>query len=250
MSIRSLAEHLARVPDWRQAQGKRHPLGAILNLVSVAVLSGMRGLSAIAQFGRLLSASQVRDLGFTRAKTPSKSTLSVVLRGLDLPRLEGELRPWSQSYAGDNEPVALDGKTLRGSADGALAAVHLLTCFAVSSGVPLAQVPVNTKTNEHKAALEWLRELPLAGRVLTADAMFTHRDFCEETRKAGGDYLLPVKENQATLQRDIQAAFTPEAGLSPPTTRVAGTGRAAGQFGDERARPRRQADDPDDDSAQ
>ncbi len=53
MSTLSLAEHLARVPDGRQEQGKRHPLAALLNLVAAGVLCGMRGLSGIAQFGRL-----------------------------------------------------------------------------------------------------------------------------------------------------------------------------------------------------
>ena len=35
--------------------------------------------------------------------------------------------------------------------------------------------------------------------------------------EGGGDYVLPVKENQPTLVKDIAAAFAePEAGLSPP----------------------------------
>jgi hypothetical protein len=35
--------------------------------------------------------------------------------------------------------------------------------------------------------------------------------------EGGGDYVLPVKENQPTLAKDIAAAFAePEAGLSPP----------------------------------
>ncbi len=50
MSRLSLAEHLARVPDWRQQQGKRHPLAALLNLVAAGVLCGMRGLSARVRF--------------------------------------------------------------------------------------------------------------------------------------------------------------------------------------------------------
>ena len=38
----------------------------------------------------------------------------------------------------------------------------------------------------------------------------------------GGDDVLPVKENQPTLAKDIAAAFAePEAGLSPPPDRAA-----------------------------
>ncbi|MGI8446561.1 MAG: ISAs1-like element ISAzs22 family transposase, partial [Streptosporangiaceae bacterium] len=55
------------------------------------------------------------------------------------------------------------------------------------------------------------------GKVVTGDAMFTHRDVCAEVIDGGGDYVLPAKENQPTLCKDIAAAFAePEAGLSPP----------------------------------
>jgi DDE family transposase len=229
MASLSLAERLARLPDPRLDQGRRHSLAAILHLVATAVLCGMRSLQAIAQFGRELPAAASRELGFTHPTTPCKSTLSVVLRQVDATRLEEELSAWAQEQAPDDEQLALDGKTLRGSADGAVPAVHLLAVYAVASGVTLAQAPVGDKTNEHKAALELLRQVPLAGKIVTADAMFTHRDFCTVVLDGGGDYVLPAKDNQPTLLRDIQAAFTPEPGLSPPTASVGRGGPAASQ---------------------
>ncbi len=250
MASLSLAEHLARVPDPRQASGKRHSLAAVLNLVTVAILCGMRSLQAIAQFGRALSPGAIKELGFTRSQTPCKSTLSVVLRQVDAARLEEELRGWMRTQAGGHTQVALDGKTLRGSDDGEVPAVHLLAVYAVASGVTLAQAPVENKTNEHKAALGLLRQVPLAGQVITADAMFTHRDFCTVVIDVGADYVLPAKDNQATLVRDIQAAFTPQPGLSPPTASVARGRPAASQRLHERARPSGKAVDPNDHVAQ
>ena len=62
--------------------------------------------------------------------------------------------------------------------------------------------------------------LPIKGKVITGDAMFTHRDFCAQVIE-GGDSFLPVKENQPTLLANIAAVFAePEAGLSPPPGRV------------------------------
>ena len=150
----SLADHLARVPDPRHQGGKRHSLAAVLNLVAVGVLCGMRSLAGIAQFGRSLSRAAAGELGFTHAKTPCKSTLSVVLRAVDGPSLENELRAWALPHDDGAGPVAVDGKSVRGSADGEAAAVHLLAVYAVHSGVTLAQAPVGDKTNEHKAALD------------------------------------------------------------------------------------------------
>ncbi len=212
-------------------------MAAVLNLVAVAVLSGLRSLQAIAQFGRSLSPALAQQLGFTHAKTPCKSTLSVVLRAVDADGLEQELRAWAPQHDDGQGPLAVDGKTLRGSAIGGAAAVHLLAVYAVNAGVTLAQTPVSDKTNEHKAALDLLRQVPLAGRVVTGDAMFTHRDFCTTVLEEGGHYVLPAKDNQPTLVRDIQAAFTPEPGLSPPTARVARRGPTAGQHHDQGTRP-------------
>ncbi len=250
MASLSLADHLARVPDPRQDSGKRHSLAALLNLVAVAVLSGMRSLQAIAQFGRALSPARAKELGFTHAKTPCKSTLSVVLRAVDAQRLEQELRAWAPQHDDGHSPLAVDGKTVRGSADGEAAAIHLLAVYAVNSGVTLAQTPVGDKTNEHKAALDLLRQVPLAGRVVTGDAMFTHRDFCDAVLEGGGDYVLPAKDNQPTLVRDIKAAFTQEPGLSPPTASVAARRPTAGQRHDQGARPPGKKDPADHDGAQ
>jgi hypothetical protein len=250
MASLSLADHLARVPDPRQDSGKRHSLAALLNLVAVAVLSGMRSLQAIAQFGRALSPARAKELGFTHAPTPCKSTLSVVLRAVDAAQLEQELRAWASQHDDGQGPLAVDGKTVRGSADTEAAAVHLLAVYAVQAGVTLAQTPVGDRTNEHKAALDLLRQVPLAGRVVTGDAMFTHRDFCDTVLAGGGEYVLPAKDNQPTLVRDIQVAFTPEAGLSPPTARVARRGPTAGQHHEQRARPPRKKDAADHDGPQ
>lgn len=216
----SLSDCFRSIPDPRNAGGKRHPLVAILNLVSAAVICGMKSLEAISEFGRNLPPSQIRELGFTHARPPCKATLSNVLRRIDLHAMEQQLRLWASQRVDKPSHIALDGKTARGSVDGNVAAVHLLSAYAVEAGVVLAQVPVDDKTNEHKVALGFLKELPLQGATVTADAMFTHRDFCQTVLNGGGDYLLPVQENQPNLRRDIEAAFAPQPGLSPPTAAV------------------------------
>ena len=213
----SLVDCFRGIPDPRAAGGKRHSLAAVLSLVATAVVCGMKSLEAISQFGRGLTPSQLRALGFTHARPPCKATLSNLLRRLDLTAVDQQMRLWASQHVGQPSQIALDGKTARGSADGTVPAVHLLSAYVVEAGVVLAQFPVGEKTNEHKAALGLLKELPLRGSTVTGDdAMFTHRDFCQEILSGGGDYLLPVEENQPTLRNDIKAAFAPQPGLSPP----------------------------------
>jgi predicted transposase YbfD/YdcC len=71
----------------------------------------------------------------------------------------------------------------------------------------LTEIPVDAKTNEHKAALELLRLVPLNGVLVTGDAMFTQREVVHEITARGGTYLLTVKDNQPALRQAILDAF-------------------------------------------
>ena len=53
------------------------------------------------------------------------------------------------------------------------------------------------------------------GRVLTGDALSCQRKLCAQVLAAGGDYLVPVKENQPTLLADLALLFDPPAALGP-----------------------------------
>jgi hypothetical protein len=220
----SLMELLEGLHDPRRAQGKRHPLPALLGLAVVAMLAGMSGYEAIVQYGKERGWDFLRHLGFTTRHGLCKATYSRTFRRIDVADFEARVGRWirGQLGPGDAPHIALDGKTARGSRDGKTPAVHLVAAYAPAAGAVLAQLRVDAKTNEHKAALELLGVLRLKGKVVTGDAMFTHRDVCSAVIEGQGDYVLPVKDNQPTLARDIQAAFAePEAGLSPPPGRPA-----------------------------
>src|SRR5205814_8359811 len=85
---------LARVPDPRDPRCRRHPLGAILALVCLAMLSGIQGYLPAAQWARKLSKRQRKRLGFRQGRTPAASTLFEVLQVLSWEALEAELRDW------------------------------------------------------------------------------------------------------------------------------------------------------------
>jgi hypothetical protein len=236
----SLVELLATIPDPCDPRGCIHPLAAVLSLTAVAVLAGMTSLEAIAQFGRDHGAGLAHALGFRRKKTPAKSTLSEILRATDPDAFEAALRAWVQGRAADDEAIALDGKTLKGSREGEVPGVHLLAAFVPASAAVLGQLPVGAKTNEHKAAaLRLLGVLPLAGKVVSGDAMFTHRDFAQAVRDGGGDYLLFVKDSQPELKAQIEAALHDDAAFSPLPAAAEGGRRAGGADGGQGAQAAR-----------
>jgi hypothetical protein len=205
-----LLDVLADIPDPRHRRGIRHPLSAILGLAVVAMLTGCKSYQAIAQFGRDKGFALAQVLGFRRGKTPTKSTYSILFRRLDAVAFEAAVARWIASRLSDQEMavIALDGKTLRGSRDGVLPGQHLVAAYAVAAAAVLAQVRVDAKTNEHKAALQLLGIVPVGGRIVTGDAIFCQRDLCQEIIEDGGDYVFTVKDNQPSLAIDIQAGLS------------------------------------------
>ena len=245
----SLLERLAELRDPRDRRGRQYPLTGLLGLCLVGVLAGHTSLAAIAQFGRLRRHRLGHALGFKNGRMPCANTLTLLLRGLDADHLDRVIAAWlADRHAAGWAHIALDGKTLRGSRDGEAPGVHLLAAYAPQAAAVVAQMTVAATTNEHKAALRLLGVLPaLAGAVVTADAMFTHRDVCEAVLKRGGHYVLYAKDNQPELRRDIAAAFAAAAGgdLSPPAAGPGGRRRRRGPHAGQGARPGRGPADHD-----
>ena len=137
---RSLMEAFAKVPDPREARGKRHPLPAMLALSTVAMLSGAKSLYAIAQWGRLQQPEVVRALGFTREQTPCVATLHLLFKDLDIAYFEQALQNWAQRNLGDRgKVIAIDGKGLRGIHGEEIPGVRLVAAYADEVGLVLTQ---------------------------------------------------------------------------------------------------------------
>lgn len=215
---RSLLEVLAEVPDPRDPRGTVYPLPAVLALAAVAMLGGAGHPAAIVHFAEDRPAL-AEALGFRRhpkrrrkRATPGTGQLHYLFKALDAAAFESALTRWLLGACPDGLPdsvLSVDGKTLRGSRRGGLPGLHLLSAFGQTLGSAVARMLVSDKTNEHKAALELLKVLPLEGITVTGDAALAQKDFCGRVLAGGGDYFLTVKDNQKTLNADVRAAFGP-----------------------------------------
>ncbi len=138
------------------------------------------------------------------------ATLHRVFKDLDVAEFEAVIGNWlANSGVEPDDPLSLDGKTLRGIHGQEMPGVHLVSAYASRAGAVLAQIAAPGKGGELAAAKEVLRQVPLEGRVVVADALLTQREVCEQIVAGGGEYVLPVKANQPTLYRDLEAAFSP-----------------------------------------
>ncbi|MGH2345701.1 MAG: ISAs1 family transposase [Chloroflexota bacterium] len=217
----------AVVPDPRARRGRRYDLPFLLTCLLAALLCNCDTLAAVGQWCVEQRALLHRCYPTSRFLTPSGALFRWLLPRLSVGELEWALAGWARHTrpAGDHEPLALDGKTLRGAAvlgpDGTRQAPHLLSVSGHVSQETLLQVRVADKTNEIPVAQALLPYLSLRGRVLTADALHTQTAFAQAVLNQGGDYLLCVKGNQPTLYTDIALAFAdPATPCSPSTSTI------------------------------
>lgn len=213
LDIPPLVDALAQVPDFRKAQGRRHPLTAMLALACVALLCGYRSPLAISEWADHYGLKYLRRLGFTRDRPPGQATWYRVLGGIDRQALEQVLTSWAErvlAALGHNHPgeaIALDGKTLRGSRKQGASDAHLLSALSHRLAITLAQIAVPDKTNEIGTTRDLLVNLVMTGRVFTADALLTQRDIARIILEGKSEYVFVVKRNQRSLYRDIKLLF-------------------------------------------
>jgi len=210
---KALWDVLGAVPDPRMRRGKRFELRSVLALVLAAVLAGRTSLAAIARWGRALEATQLEQLGIQRRKAPCHATFHYVLKRLRVGALEKALGAWVTQGKPPGQ-ACLDGKTLRASRSADYPALHLLALYSERLKGVIAQMPVPPGQNEITVALKLLKETPLEGVLVSADAIFTQKDICQQVTEGGGDYFLVVKDNQPSLKEHIETAFAKP--FSPP----------------------------------
>ena len=135
-AIPSLLAALAGVPDGRKRRGRRYSQAAMLTFAVCAMLCGARSLYAIAQWGREQAADDIRAaLGIDRSSTPSVATLFRLFRDLDVAAFEQALADWlSAQGIAAGEPIALDGKSIRGLHGEQVPGVHLVAAYGQTSG--------------------------------------------------------------------------------------------------------------------
>jgi predicted transposase YbfD/YdcC len=239
----SVPDCFAAIPDPRDPRGRRHSLPCVLALVVMAMLHGKTKLAGITAWiehaGQgMLAAAGARTRPDGTRVAPCGKTVTRLLGLAGAQALAGAAArylaaalpaaPVTYPAAGPalQPQLSCDGKEARGAARPDGTSLFLLS--AATRGIVVAEREIPAKTNEIPEIGPMLRELngrlPLAGWVLTADALHTQRGFaalaCEELL---AHYVLAVKGNQAGLYAALQQLTW--AGARRHVTRDKGHGR-------------------------
>jgi len=119
--MRSLPDFFLDIPDPRRAQGRRHCLPTVLAIACGAILCGMRGYKAIADWAQSLGPKARERLRCRRVNgqylVPSESIIRDVMIRVDPTDLDRSLKRWNQTYGQHDTTLAIDGKTMCNALD-------------------------------------------------------------------------------------------------------------------------------------
>lgn len=203
---RELMEILEDVPDPRCTRGVRYRFSHLLLMCVYAVLAGHSAAMEIAYYVEL-NFDYFREL-LKIEKVPSHDTFSRVLRYTDFKALSSSLGEWLrenftevyEKYQ-DKKALHIDGKAARGGSEkskGEKPVYHLNAMYEGGSiGVEIKRV--GEKENEISGLPDYLKQFDLKDTIVTMDAMGCNQTVIKAIRKEGGNYVLPVKENQKRL---------------------------------------------------
>ena len=211
--LAALLDHFAQVEDPRDVRRILHPLPEILLLVVCGTIADCDDYEDIAAWGAAHLDFLRRYLPYANG-VPGERWLTILMNRINPALFAAAFAGWvRESWPEKAGLVAIDGKTSRRSHDrkhGA-APLHLVSAFATSARLVLAQEAVPDKANELAAIPPLLDRLGaedgLKGALVSIDAIATNADIARAIAAQGADWLLAVKANQPSLRAEVEAAF-------------------------------------------
>ncbi len=209
----SLLSVFSELPDPRDPRGVRHLLVDVVTLSILAVLCGANTFPAVHQYA-LAQEPWLRSFLHQTHGIPSQDTLERIFAVLAPHAWQSRFLAWTRELAlpdlpeGEDEVLAIDGKTARRSHSSGLGALPTVSVWSSSYQLVLAQAPVDLKTNEITVIPELVETVTVAGAVVTTDALGTQKDIARKIREHHGDYVLALKDNHPTLAQDVQWLFS------------------------------------------
>lgn len=207
--LRDLETIFTQGEDPRMERTKLHRLRDIIILAICGMICGAEGWVEIEEFGKAKEA-WFTDLLKLPNGIPSHDTFGRVFALIDPKQFEASFFQWVQGISTTVKGViAIDGKTLRRSHDQAAGkkALHLVSAWAVENRLVLAQIATEEKSNEITAIPVLLRQLALAGCLVTIDAMGTQTKIADQSIEQDGEYALALKDTQGNLDEEVKATF-------------------------------------------
>lgn len=207
--MESPLHYFSSLTDPRVERTREHNLEDILFIAIASIICGADGWNEMEEFGKSKE-DWLKTFLHLPGGIPSHDTFNRVFSALDPQELELCFMDWTRSVADlcENEVIAIDGKSMRGSrSSDKKAIVHMVSAWAEKNHIVLGQTKVDEKSNEITAIPKLLELLVLKGCIVTIDAMGCQKDIASKIIEKEADYLLALKGNQGNLLEQVEDSF-------------------------------------------
>ena len=206
----NLFERFEILEDPRDIRGKKYKLIDILIMTIYGLLCGLKDYVNIADFMKLKEDYFTKLLNLENG-TPSHDCLSDVFAVIDSKKFMEIFIEWTKYIVKikTGKKISIDGKAIKSATDkinnGNIP--YIVSAFIGELGISIGQVKVDDKSNEITAIPDLLDLLDLEGATITIDAIGTQEEIVNKIVDKGAHYVLPVKDNQRELKKQIKSHF-------------------------------------------
>ena len=196
--------------DPRDDRGKKYKLIDILIMTIYGLLCGLTDFTNIADFMKLKEDYFTKLLNLENG-TPSHDCLSDLYASIEPKEFMKVFIEWTKDILEQKtgKKISIDGKAIKSANDkinnGNIP--YIVSAFIGEIGLSIGEVKVDDKSNEITAIPDLIDLLDIEGATITVDAIGTQEDIVNKIVDKGGHYVLPVKDNQRTLKKEIKSQF-------------------------------------------
>ena len=206
----NLFEKFEVLEDPRDIRGKKYKLIDILIMTIYGLLCGLKDFTNIADFMKLKEDYFIKLLNLENG-TPSHDCLSDIFAAIDSKKFMEIFIEWTKEIVKNKtgKNISIDGKAIKSATDkinnGSIP--YIVSAFIGEIGLSIGQVKVDDKSNEIVAIPNLLDLLEIEGATITIDAIGTQEEIINKIVNKKGHYVLPVKDNQKELKKQIKSQF-------------------------------------------
>ena len=206
----NLFERFEVLEDPRDTRGKKYKLIDIIIMTIYGLLCGLKDFVNIADFMKLKEDYFTKLLKLENG-TPSHDCLSDVFAAIDSEKFMEVFIEWTKDIIKNKtgKNISIDGKAVKSATDkinnGNIP--YIVSAFIGEIGLSIGQVKVDDKSNEITAIPDLLDILDIKGATITIDAIGTQEEIVNKIVDKEAHYVLPVKDNQKELRKQIKSQF-------------------------------------------
>lgn len=192
--------------DSRKSRGKIHDLYVVVIIAIMALINQQLSFRAFEDYAENNKDEFFKLFKLKRKRLPKRDTFRRVFSQIQFKELEFAFESWvkQEIEITERDWFSLDGKAIKHTfPDKAHYFVTLVSMFAHKSKQIISQEKIKHKSNEIPISQSLLNHFEKSGCIFILDALNTQKQTINSIVNNNNYYVLPVKNNQKSLKKEI-----------------------------------------------